>query len=353
MAVEATSGTHTVAPARRRSWLRYFTFNTDHKVSGIQYMISAFVFLFVGLVLAVLIRAELAAPGMSVVNPQLYNGIVTLHGTVMIFLWLIPALVGLANYIVPLMIGAEDMAFPRLNALSFWLFLASGLLIVAGFWFGPAESGWTAYAPLSTRGPAGQSFWIIGLIVNGISSVMGAVNFVATVVTMRAPGLTMWKLPLFVWSILAMTVLIFMGTPVLASGLFMQLFDRSLGTAFFAPDRGGDPIMWQHLFWFYSHPAVYIMVLPGMGALSEVTSVFSRKPIFGYRMIAWSSIAISVLGLLVWAHHMFTTGVAPIILFPMMITSMISPCPLASRCSVGWRRCGAANCGCKPRCCLQ
>ena len=327
MAVKALSGAHALPSVRGRRWWRYFTFNTDHKVIGIQYMTAAFVFLVVGVILAMLIRAELAAPGISVVNPQLYNGIVTLHGTVMIFLWLIPALVGLANYIIPLMIGAQDMAFPRLNAASFWMFLVGGLLIVAGFGFGPAEAGWTAYAPLSIRGPAGQSFWIIGLILNGASSIMGAINFVTTVVMMRAPGLTMWKLPLFVWSILAMTVLIFMGTPVLTAGLFMQLFDRSLGTAFFAPDRGGDPIMWQHLFWFYSHPAVYIMVLPGMGALSEVTSVFSRKPIFGYRMIAWSSVAISVLGMLVWAHHMFTTGVAPIILFPMMITSMIIAVP--------------------------
>ena len=325
MAVEAAIGAG--MGAKRASWLRYLSFSTDHKVIGIQYMAMSFVFLLIGVVLAMLIRAELAAPGVRVVNARLYNGIVTLHGTVMIFLWLIPALVGLANYIVPLMIGAEDMAFPRLNALSFWLFLVAGVLIVLGFVFGPAEAGWTAYAPLSTLGPAGQSFWIIGLIVNGFSSILGAINFVSTVVTMRAPGLTFWKLPLFVWSILAMTVLIFMGTPVLTAGLFMQLFDRSLGTVFFSPSGGGDPILWQHLFWFYSHPAVYIMVLPGMGALSEVIPVFSRKPIFGYRMIAWSSVAISVLGLLVWAHHMFTTGVAPAILFPMMITSMIIAVP--------------------------
>ncbi|MCJ7824763.1 MAG: cbb3-type cytochrome c oxidase subunit I, partial [Anaerolineales bacterium] len=249
------------------------------------------------------------------------------HGTVMIFLWLVPVLVGVGNFVVPLQIGAADMAFPRLNALSFWMFPVGGLLIVGGSLAGPAEAGWTAYAPLAIEGPMGQTFWILGLLLIGTSTIMGGINFTTTIATMRAPGMTFWKMPLFCWSVLAMTILILMSTPVLASGLIMQLFDRGLGMAFFAPDRGGDPLTWQHLFWFYSHPAVYIMVLPGMGAMSEVTSVFSRKPIFGYRLIAFSSIAISLLGLLVWAHHMFTTGVARIILFPIMITTMIIAVP--------------------------
>ena len=325
MAVEAVTDTEVVP--KRRSWLRYFTFNTDHKVIGIQYIVTSLGFLVIGIVSAMYMRAELAAPGINVMNPRLYNGIVTIHGTVMIFLWLVPVLVGVGNFVVPLQIGAVDMAFPRLNALSFWMFPVGGLLIVGGSLAGPAEAGWTAYAPLAIRGPMGQTFWIVGLILIGTSTIMGGINFTTTIVTMRAPGMTLWKMPLFCWSVLAMTILILMSTPVLASGLFMQLFDRGLGMAFFAPDRGGDPITWQHLFWFYSHPAVYIMVLPGMGAMSEVTSVFSRKPIFGYKLIAFSSIAISLLGLLVWAHHMFTTGVAPIILFPMMITTMIIAVP--------------------------
>ena len=325
MAVETMIGAEEMP--KRRSWLRYFTFNTDHKVIGIQYIVTSILFLLIGIVLAIFIRAELAAPGIDVVDPRLYNGIVTLHGTVMIFLFLVPVLVGVGNYVVPLQIGAEDMAFPRLNALSYWMYLVGGLLIVGGSLFGPAEAGWTAYVPLALRGPTGQTFWIVGLIMVGTATIIGAINFAVTVVTMRAPGMTLWKMPLFCWSVLAATIMILMATPVLASGLFMQLFDRSLETAFFAPDRGGDPILWQHLFWFYSHPAVYVMVLPGMGAMSEVVSVFSRKPIFGYRLIAFSSIAISVLGLLVWAHHMFTTGIAPIILFPMMITTMIIAVP--------------------------
>lgn len=309
------------------NWRRYFAFNTDHKVIGVQYIGAGTVFLLIGVALAMIIRAELAAPGVGVVTPRLYNGIVTMHGTIMIFLWLIPALTGLGNYAIPLMIGADDMAFPRLNALSFWLFLFGGLLIVGGFLVGPAEAGWTAYAPLSLEGPPGQTFWIVGLIITGSSTIMGAVNFMTTIMTMRVSGMTVWRMPLLAWSILATSILILAATPVLTAGLFLQLFDRVLGTAFFSPHQGGNPILWQHLFWFYSHPAVYIMVLPGMGVVSEVISVFSRKPLFGYSMVAMSSIGISVVSMLVWAHHMFTTGVAPIILFPMMITSMLIAVP--------------------------
>ena len=317
------------------NWRRYFSFSTDHKVIGIQYIVTAVFFLLIGGMLSMFIRAELFSPGMQIVRANYYNGMVTAHGTVMIFLWLIPGLVGLANFMLPLMIGARDMAFPRLNALSFWLTPPGGLLIVIGLLVGPAQAGWTSYAPLSLQGPVGQTLWIIGLILIGSSSIMGAVNFMTTVITLRAPGMTVWRMPLFVWTMIATSILILGGTPVLAAGLFMQLFDRVLGSSFFVVSQGGAPVLWEHLFWFYSHPAVYIMVLPGMGIISEVVTTFARKPIFGYKAMAISSIAIALIGFLVWAHHMFTSGVAPIILLPMMITSMIIAVPTGIK-TFGW-----------------
>jgi cytochrome c oxidase subunit 1 len=225
------------------------------------------------------------------------------------------------------MIGARDMAFPRLNALSFWLIPPGGLLMLSSFFVGAAEAGWTAYVPLSIRAPDGQTLWALSVIVLGTSSIMSAINFVTTVFTMRAEGMTFWRLPLFVWGILATSLLVLTATPVLTAGLILVAFDRVLGTVFFSTPAGGDPMLWQNLFWFYSHPAVYIMVLPAMGIISEVFPVFSRKPIFGYRMIALSSMAISVLGLTVWAHHMFTSGMDPRLRVPYMLSSMVIAVP--------------------------
>ena len=313
--------------SERPTWHRYFTFNTDHKVIGIQYMVTATAFLFLGITLAMIIRAELFSPGAKVVGAETYNGIVTTHGTTMIFLWLIPVYVGLSNYIMPIMIGAPDMAFPRLNEISYYFYLIGGWTIVSGLAFGPAEAGWTSYAPLSIQGPIGQTLWLIGLILTGASSIMTAVNFLTTTVTMRAPGMTMWRMPLFVWAVFATATLMLFGTSVLTVGLFLQLFDRLLRTAFFEVGRGGDPLLWQHIFWFYSHPAVYIMILPGFGMISEVFATFSRKALYGYKVMVISVMAIAVIGFFVWAHHMFTTGVAPVILFPMMIMSMIIAVP--------------------------
>jgi cytochrome c oxidase subunit 1 len=290
----------------------------DHKRIGLLYMFTALTFFILGGLLALLIRAELALPGGQLLTADQYARTFTLHGTTMIFLFVIPILVGFGNYLVPLQIGARDMAFPRLNALSYWLYLCGGLVLYSSYLLplGPAAIGWTGYAPLTnpTYSPtAGVDLWAISLIILGASSTMGAVNFITTTLNMRAPGMTLWRLPLFTWSVLVMAFMVLLATPMLTGALAMQLADRNLGTQFFVAAQGGDPLLWQHLFWFYSHPAVYIMILPAMGVVSEVLPVFSRKPIFGYRAIVWSTVAIGVLGFATWAHHMFTTGLSPML----------------------------------------
>jgi cytochrome c oxidase subunit 1 len=305
----------------------YLIFNTDHKVIGIQYLVLAFAFFILGGVLAELIRVQLAVPDNDLITGSQYNLVMTLHGTIMIFLWIIPVLTGLGNYVVPLMIGANDMAFPRLNALSFWLLVPGGLLMLASFFVGGAESGWTAYPPLSTTTPTGQTLWAVALQFVGFSSIFGAINFLTTIFGLRTPSMKLDQMPLFVWSIVATSIIILLGTPVLSGALAMMIIQRTLGAQFFAPAAGGNPLLWQNLFWFYSHPAVYIMVLPAFGVISEVLPVFSRKPVFGYKLIAVSSLAIAVFGFLVWAHHMFTSGMDPFLRVPFMVTSMIIAVP--------------------------
>ncbi|MCX7706975.1 MAG: cytochrome c oxidase subunit I [Anaerolineae bacterium] len=318
-----------------RGWIRhggrklsdYFVFNTDHKVIGIQYMVMSFLFFIFGGILASLIRMELAQPGTQFVGGSRYNELFTIHGTVMIFLWIIPMFAGLANYVVPLQIGAPDMAFPRLNALSFWLLPPGAVLMLASFFVGGAESGWTAYPPLSLQTATGQTLWALALQFVGFSSIFSALNFLVTIFNMRAKGMTLGRVPLLAWAIVATAIIQILGTPVLSGALFMLIFSRILNTNFFLPAAGGDPLMWQNLFWFYSHPAVYIMILPGFGIISEVLPVFARKPIFGYKLIAVSSLAIGIFGFLVWAHHMFTSGMDPLLRIPFMITSMIIAVP--------------------------
>lgn len=317
----------TTVEQKRPNWKRYFTWNTDHKVIGIQYLVTTFLFYIIGGAFAMVVRTELFDPQPTIFSGAEYNGFITNHGSVMLFLWIIPVFSGMANYLIPLMIGARDMAFPRLNALAFWLLVPGGLLMIASFFVGPAESGWTAYVPLSIQAPDGQSVWALSVIILGTSSIMGAINFMVTIITMRAEGVTIWRLPLFIWSMLATSIMVLAATPILTAGLFMVALDRIFGTLFFAVQAGGDPILWQNIFWFYSHPAVYIMVLPAMGILSEIYPPFARKPIFGYKMIAFSSLAISVLGLTVWAHHMFTSGMDPRLRFPFMISSMVVAVP--------------------------
>ena len=285
---------------------------TDHTKTGILYTISSFIFLAIGGLLALGVRTELAQPGLQYMDESVYNQLFTMHASVMIFWVIIPFLAGIGNYIVPLQIGAADMAFPRINALSFWMIPFSGLIAASGFFLGgAADAGWTAYPPLSnitySPGP-GMNLWIMAVILVGTSSILGAVNFLVTIFRMRAPGMTLFRMPIMVWTIIVTSVLVLMGTPVLTSALIMLFIDRNFGGSFFDPTTGGSAILWQNIFWFYSHPAVYIMVLPGMGVISEIIPVFSRKPLFGYKAFVFATAGIGALGFSVWAHHMFTTG---------------------------------------------
>lgn len=291
-------------------WWRFFTFSTDHKVIGIQYLVTTFFFYLVGGALAVAVRAELATPEADFLGFERYNGAFTLHATIMIFLWIVPALVGgFGNYLVPLMIGARDMAFPKLNAVAFWLVPPTGILLLASLFLEPPSAGWTSYPPLSlVSGKVGEELWILSILLAGTSSILGAVNFITTILKMRLPGMKMEDMPLFCWAMLAASIITLIATPVLAGALILLSFDLLAGTAFFNPSGGGDPVVYQHMFWFYSHPAVYIMVLPVFGMISEILPVHARKPIFAYKAIAYSSLAICFLGLIVWVHHMFTSG---------------------------------------------
>src|SRR4051794_25519493 len=311
------------------SWKDYFRVNTDHKVIGLQYICTTFFFFICAGLMAMLMRAELAAPGLQFVSPNTFNGLFSVHASLMIFLFIIPVFAGIANYVLPLMIGAPDMAFPRLNALSYWMLPMAGIMMLASF-FAPGGSfatGWTAYAPLSTDTPLGQTFFSMAVQFAGASSVATALNFLVTIITMRAPGMTFWRMPLLVWANFTTSLLVVIATPFIAGSQFFVLFDRSLGTHFFTPGSGGDVLMYQHVFWFYSHPAVYIMMLPGFGIISEVISTHARKPIFGYRMMAFSLVAIVILGFTVWAHHMFVSGMFSWLRVPMMITTMLIAVP--------------------------
>jgi cytochrome c oxidase subunit I len=320
-----------------RRWQDYFTFNTDHKVIGIQYMVMSFFFYLVGGLLAEGIRTELATPDPDLVDPALYNSMFTMHATIMIFLWIVPAGTGaFANFLIPLMIGARDMAFPRLNAVAFWMLPPAGIMLISSFYFGTAQAGWTSYPPLSlTTGKVGEAIWILSLLLSGTSSILGGMNFMTTILKMRVPSMKMMQMPLFCWAMIATSALILIATPILAGALILLSFDLLAGTAFFNPTGGGQPVVYQHMFWFYSHPAVYIMVLPFFGIISEVIPIHSRKPIFGYGAIAYSSLAISFLGLIVWAHHMFTSGTPAWLRMFFMITTMIIAVPTGIK-VFGW-----------------
>jgi cytochrome c oxidase subunit 1 len=314
----------TPAASAYRSGLYEWLTTTDHKKIGILYVVNSFIFFFLGGILALGIRTELALPGVQFVDGEVYNQLFTMHGTTMIFLFIIPMLVGFGNYVVPLQIGAPDMAFPRINALSFWMLPLAGILLFLGFITGGAASaGWTSYAPLSedrtlaSVGP-GQDLWIMGLTLIGTSSILGGINFLVTIFKMRAPGMTMFRMPILVWTVLVTSILQVLATPVLTSALIMLFIDRNYGGHFFDPSNGGIAILWQNIFWFYSHPAVYIMVLPAMGMISEILPVFSRKPLFGYKAFVFATAGIGALGFSVWAHHMFTTGLVFLPFFSLM-----------------------------------
>ena len=301
----------------------------DHKRIGILYIATAGVFFVAGGIMAELIRTQLIAPGQTIVTQGDYNGLITIHGTTMIFLVVVPMLAGLANFLVPLMIGAPDMAFPRLNALSYWLYLFGGIVLMLSFFAkgGAACSGWTAYPPLSEQCPGhGQDLWILALHLTAVSSLIGAINFIVTIHNMRTRGMTWMRMPLFVWSIEVYAWLLVIVLPAIAAGLTMLLLDRQAGTHFFAPSHGG-PVLYQHAFWFFGHPEVYVMILPAMGIISEVIPVFARKPIFGYKAIALSTVAIGFFSLLVWAHHMFTVGLPNYLNAYFMLASMVIAIP--------------------------
>ncbi|MCZ7570063.1 MAG: cytochrome c oxidase subunit I [Ardenticatenaceae bacterium] len=286
--------------------------SVDHKQIGIMYIVTAFFFFLVGGVESLLLRVQLAQPNLAFLSPQAYNQIFTMHGTTMIFLVVMPMLIGFGTYFVPLMIGARDMAFPRLNALSFWLLVFGGLLLYFSFIAGQApDAGWFSYPPLSEKAfstRSGLDYWILGLLAAGIGTVAAGINFAVTTLTLRAPGMSMRRLPLFVWMTFVNAFIILFALPALNAALVMLFFDRQLNAHFFTPSTGGSAILWQHYFWAFGHPEVYIMVLPAWGMISEVIPVFSRKPIFGYEFVAGSSVAIAFLSFAVYAHHMFAVG---------------------------------------------
>ena len=304
-----------------RKWQDYFRPNTDHKVIGVQYLVTTMTFFVIGGFLAMLFRAELARPGDQYFNPQTFNVLISEHAALMIFAVVVPVFAGLGNFVIPLMIGSADMAFPRLNALSFWLLPIGGIIMLLGMVTpgGGPSAGWTCYAPLCSHQPLGQVFFNMGVQWAGASSIVTALNFLVTIITMRAPGMTFWRMPLLVWANFTTSTLVVLATPFIAGSQFFVLFDRVMHTNFFETANGGYVLGYQHIFWFYSHPAVYIMMLPGFGIISEVVAVMSRKPIFGYRLMALSLLAILILGFSVWAHHMFVAGMAPWLRVPMMV----------------------------------
>ncbi len=308
---------------RRRldeTYIGEWLMTTDHKKIGVMYMLTGFAFFLVGGLEALLIRTQLAVPNGHVLSPQVYNEIFTMHGVTMIFLFVMPTLTGFGNYIVPLMIGARDMAFPRLNAFGYWLVLFGGVFLNSSFLFASApNNGWFNYAPLTELNTAcgnavmcspgiNEDFWLLGILLLGISSIAGSLNFVVMILRMRAPGMTINRMPLFTWMTLVTAFLLLFALPSLTAASILMLLDRHLGTHFYTFATGGDPLLWQHLFWSFGHPEVYILILPVFGMISEILPVFARKPIFGYTFIAWSGVAIGFLSFTVWAHHMFAVG---------------------------------------------
>ncbi len=352
MATMAATIDHAHAHVDDRSFLRKYIFSTDHKIIGIQFLMLSLLFLLIGGLLAMMMRWELGfptqpmpggtllpetmAPG-GILLPEFYNSLVTMHGTFMVFFAIMPLLVGVfANYLIPLKLGAPDMAFPRLNMASFWIAVPAGVLMLAGFFVegGAAGAGWTSYAPLSANAEysgvsLGQELWCLSLVVLGLSSILGATNYITTVINMRAPGMTWFRMPLSIWSLFITAILTLLAIPILSGAAIMLLFDQTIGTTFFLPAEGGQPLLWQHLFWFFGHPEVYILILPAMGMVSDIIANGARKPIFGYHSMVYAIIGIGFLGWIVWGHHMFQSGMNPTLGTTFMISTMLIAVPSA------------------------
>lgn len=307
-------------------WEKYFNVSLDHKVIGIQYTITSLLLMAVGGTFALIFRLELAGSGLQLLSLRWYNTLMSLHGIVMIIGILI-GVSGVINYLVPMLIGAQDMAFPRLNAFSYWVAVPGAVILLSSLALGGFDTGWTGYPPLSARAPVGAQMFFLGVFVAGWSSILGALNVVATVLRMRAKGMTAFRLPILVWAAIATSLIALTATQFIGLAFQMVMFQRLFGMGFFDPAKGGNPILFQHLFWFYSHPAVYVFVLPGLGVISELLPVFARKPLFGYRWIAMSSLAIALVGFLVWGHHMFTSGMNDNLRLPFMYSTLLVAIP--------------------------
>ncbi len=322
---EEVHETHEADPSLP-SWTRYYNFSLDHKVIGVQYAVTCLImFSFAGL-FALIFRTELIQTGLQYMTADFYNTMMSLHGIVMIMAILL-GLAAMMNYLVPLMIGANDMAFPRLNAFAFWINVPSGIALLSSIFLGGFDTGWVGYPPLSVRAPLGMQMFFLGVYLFGLSSILGALNIIATIVRCRAQGMTPFKMPIFVWTALATAIISLTATQLIALSFQMVMFQRLLGMGFFDPAKGGDVILFQHLFWFYSHPAVYVFVLPGLGMISELLPVFTRKPLFGYKWVALSSIAIALVGFFVWAHHMFTSGMQEFLRVPFQYSTLLVAVP--------------------------
>jgi len=323
-------------PEGRPAWTRYLGVDYSHKIIGVQYIATSILVLGVGGVLAMIFRLELAKSGLQFLDPNTFNTMISAHGIIMIASILI-GVGGMANYLVPLMIGASDMAFPRLNAFAYWINVPGALMLFAGIFVGGWDTGWTGYPPLSARAPLGVQLFFLGVYFIGISSIAGAANLIVTTLRMRAPGMSLFRMPIFVWAMLATSIIQLTATQLIGLSFLMVLVQRLLGMGFFDPNLtaealalgspGGQPVLFQHLFWFYSHPAVYVFVLPGLGIISELLPVFARKPLFGYKWVAMSSMGIALVGFLVWGHHMFAAGIQSSLRVPMMFSTMLVAVP--------------------------
>src|ERR1700681_963820 len=310
------------------SFIRKYIFSIDAKVIGIQYMITGAIFFAISGFMAELIRTQLLSPNGLIVSLATYNSIYSMHGSSMVWFVVIPLLTGaFGNFVMPMQIGARDVAFPWLNLLAFWMFPVAGVILFSSFLIGAPDAGWTEYPPISVQGPPGTTLWCIAIFLIGVSSTLTGINFLVTIFKMRAPGMTLTRMPLFVWAQLATAPMLMIATTALGAALAALFIERQFGVPFYDPTRGGSPVLWQHMFWFYSHPAVYIMIIPAFGVISKGLPFLARKPIFGYKMIAFSSMAIAILGFAVWAHHMFTSGMAPWLQLPFMIITLLIAIP--------------------------